>query len=104
MIQIMVVSRLKDETIFWNDRVLNHRHIDPSRHYRFELEEGTGVRDRGIKYKNMDIVRVYVDQNLIYNASFCRVHSLAMPKSNREDTVEAESLPRGFDTVKAQRF
>lgn len=102
--QIVDESRPKDETISWNDRVLDHRRVDTSRHYRFELEEGTAVSDRGDEYKNTDVFRVYDNQRLIYDASFCRVHSLTMPRTNREDTVDAESLPRGFDTVKAQRF
>jgi hypothetical protein len=107
--QIVDVTRPKDETIWWNDRVLNHRSIDTSRYYRFELEEGTAVYDRGAEYgrataKHTDVSRVYDDQNLIYDASICRVHSQIMPRTNRQDTVDAESLPRGYDKASAQLF
>lgn len=107
--QIVDVSRPKDETIWWNDSVLNHRSIDTSRHYRFELEEGTAVYNRGADYgraiaKDTDVFRVYDDQNLIYDASFCRLHSRIMPRTNRQDSVDAESLPRGYDKASAQLF
>ena len=107
--QIVDVSRPKDETIWWNDRVLNHQSIDTSRHYRFELEEGTAVYNRGADYgraiaKDTDVYRVYDDQNLIYDASFCRLHSQTMPRTNREDSVDAESLPSGYDKASAQLF
>jgi hypothetical protein len=107
--QIVDVSRPKDETIWWNDHVLNHRSIDTSRHYRFELEEGTAVYNRGAVHgraiaKHTDVSRVYDDQNLIYDASFCRVHSHIMRRTHREDSVDAESLPRGYDKASAQLF
>lgn len=107
--QIVDVSRPKDETIWWNDRVVDHRSIDTSRRYRFELEEGTAVYSRGAESsrgiaKHTDVTRVYDDQGLIYDASFCRVHSLTMPRTKRQETIDAERLPRSFDKVKAQRF
>jgi hypothetical protein len=107
--QIVDVSRPKDETIWWDDRVLNHRSIDTSRHYRFELEEGTAVYNRGADYgraiaKHTDVYRVYDGQNLIYDASVCRLHSQIMPRTNREDSVDAESLPHDYDKASAQLF
>lgn len=106
--QIVDVSRPEGEKIWWNDQVLDHRSVDTSRHYRFELREGTAVYNRagdsrGIA-KHTDVSRVYDDQRLIYDASFCRVHSLIMQRTNRQETIDAESLPRGFDKVKSQRF
>jgi hypothetical protein len=101
--QIVDVSRPKDEAIWWDNLVLDQRHIDTSRNYRFEMEEGKAVYSRGIAL-HTDVSRVYDNQRLIYDASFCRVHSLTMPRTNRQGTIDAERLPRGFDTVKAKRF
>ena len=107
--QIVDVNRPKGETIWWNNHVLDQRHIDTSRKYRFEIEEGKAVYSRGSDYSrgialHTDVSRVYDDQRLIYDASFCRVHSLTMPRTNRQGAIDAEMLPRGFDTMKAQRF
>jgi hypothetical protein len=101
--QIVDVNRPKDETIWWNNLILDQRHIDTSRNYRFEMEEGKAVYSQGIALHS-EVSRVYDDQRLIYDASFCRVHSLTMPRTNRHGGIDAEILPRGFDTVKAQRF
>lgn len=101
--QIVDVNRPKDETIWWDNLVLDQRQIDTSRGYRFEMEEGKAVYDRGIAF-HTDVSRVYDGQRLIYDASICRVHSLTMPRTNRQGAIDAESLPRGFDTVKARGF
>ena len=97
-------NRPTDQTIWWNDDALDHRKIDSGRRYRFELLEGVAVDERGTQYKSSEVFRVYGGQELVYDASYCRLHRLTMPRVNRQGGVDAESLPRGFDEAKVRYF
>jgi hypothetical protein len=102
--KIMEGSRPTDQSIEWSDVVLNHRQVDTSRHYRFELLEGSAVSREGEKFKRTEVWRMHDDQNLLYDASICRVHSTTMQRTQRQDGVDTIRLPRDFDSLRLKKF
>jgi len=101
---LMEGSRPTERTIWWNNHAMDHRRVDTSRRYRFELLEGSAIGYRGDKYTSSEVWKVYDGQRLIFDASFCRVHSRTMERTAREETSDAESLPDGFDRAKERSF
>jgi len=97
-------SPASDQMVWWDNDVLDRRRIDPTRHYQFKLLEGTAIDDRGTRYTHSEVWQVHDHQRLIYDASFCRVHDRTMQRESRQETIDAERLPRGFDAAKARSF
>jgi hypothetical protein len=93
-----------NQPILWDNHVLDRRRIDPTRRYQFKLLEGTVVDFRGTRHTSCEVWQAYDQQQLIYDASFCRVHERTMQRESREGGIDAVELPHGFDSVKARRF
>jgi hypothetical protein len=93
-----------NQPILWDNHVLDRRRIDPKRRYQFKLLEGTVIDFRGTKHTDCQVWQAYDHQQLIYDASFCRVHERTMQRESSEEGIDAVDLPRGFDSAKARRF
>ena len=97
-------SRPTDQMIYWNNNVLDWRRMDSSKRYKFDLLEGKCLDTQGRKVKNTYVWRVYDDQKLIYDTSYCRVHKRTMVRENSKDDIDVGSLPSGYDSVYERLF
>lgn len=102
--QIDDASREVDQKIWWDNDTLDRRRVDSSQRYKFELLEGKCLDERGQKVEETHVWRVYDDQKLIYDASYCRVHKRTMVRESYKGDIDAESLPNGFDSAHASHF
>ncbi len=102
--RIVEGSRLTEQPIWWDNDVLDRRRIDAKRRYQFEILEGFCISTLGTEMKTSEVLQVHDNHRLIYDASFCRVHEQAMLRESQRGGIDAESLPRGFESVKRVRF
>lgn len=93
-----------DQRIWWNDDILDPRHIDSTKVYQFNLLEGRCVDTQGRKERSISVWRVYDQDRLIYDASYCRVHKRTMVRESYKSDVDLVSLPIGYDSVYDRLF
>ena len=89
---------------WWNNDVLDRRHVNTSQRYKFEILEGKVVSTLGDKYTSSEVWRMYAGDRLVYDASVCRIHRRVMERASPQGTMSAEDLPRGFDAEKHRCF
>jgi hypothetical protein len=97
-------SRPSDQSIWWNNDVLDRRRMDSTKRYQFNLLEGKCVDTEGRKVKYTHVWRVYDQERLIYDASYCRVHKRTMVRESYKSDIDVVSLPSGYDSVYDRLF